>query len=76
MARRTQREPLWHCSFWPEGDIDGPRPGVWIRATRGSHAASLFRIDLAGETKAGTIVVRDNKGREVHRTPWAGTPAK
>lgn len=76
MARNSYGQSDWECSFWADGDIDGPRPGVWIRATSGSHAAALFRIDLAGETKKGTIIVRDNKGREVHRAPWTGSPTK
>jgi hypothetical protein len=76
MVRSSFGQSDWECSFWPEGDIDGPRPGVWIRATSGSHVASLFRIDLAGEVKNGTIIVCDNKGREVHRAPWAGSQVK
>lgn len=80
MARNSYGESDWECSFWAEGDIDGPAPGVWIRATSASHADSLFRIDLAGsdtnKRKNGTIIVRDNKGREVHRAPWRGDVQK
>jgi hypothetical protein len=68
---------MWECSFWPDGDLDGG-PGVWINATTASHAASLFRIDLAQHApdRKGTIVVHDKSGREVHRAVWPGNAKK
>jgi hypothetical protein len=76
MPRNSYGQSDWKCSFCAEGQIDGPGPSVWIRATSASHAASLFRIDLAAEARKGTIIVEDNKGREAHRAPWPGGPAR
>ena len=72
MARNSYGESMWQCSFWPEDNLDGPSPSVWIRAAGASHAASLFRIDLAEHAKGrkGTIIVSDKNGREFHRAAW------
>lgn len=75
MALNSYGQSDWQCALSEEGDIDGPGPGVWIRATSAKRAAFLFRHDLAGR-KAGTIVVSDNKGREVLRVPWPGSIPK
>ena len=77
-GRRSGMAPgqtWWQCSFEPDGDpyaVGSPGPN--ISATNARHAYSLFRIDLSGEQRPGTIIVRDAKGVERLRERWI--PAK